>query len=133
MSLSLKQEYAIIHYIKSGCDVNKTLESFPGTLTKNTLNKYLRMDEAKEYISNMNKEIEHTLKINKTLVVAETLDIQQITKADKDYKTSLTALKQVSQMMGYDAPTTTNVNVDLSSWLVEQDVIEAQIVEEVND
>jgi len=121
-SIGLKKELALVHYAKSGCSYDDAIKNFPGALTKKTLQKYVNSPKGKAYLSELMKDVERACKINKIKVVSEVMDIQQRTKKDEDYKTSLSALNSVSKMMGYDAPTQVNVDMDLSSWLVNQSV-----------
>lgn len=129
--MTLKQEYFAIQYIKSGCDLDAAANE--SNITTQRAKRWLAAKNVREYIDDLNKDIEKSLKINKTKIVKAYLDIHEsAVEGDPvfskdgiklyqkpDRSAAKASLDSVSKLMGYDAPIKIDMNVDLSTWLTQ--------------
>lgn len=129
MSLNIKYELFVVHYVKSGGDIEKASKEV--NTTPSTAKRWLKRDDVQDKIAELNSDIEKVLKINKTKVVAEYLSLLEEAKVDITKTGTLAkgCLDSVSKLMGYDAPVKVEHSMDLSSWLTNQsmDIIDVEI------
>jgi len=117
--MNLKHELFVMNYIKSGADLDTTCKDM--SVKSSTAKRWLKREDIQNKITELNSDIEQTLKINKTKIVSEYWDISQEAKKDIE-KTGTLAVKSldsISKLMGYDAPVKVEHSMDLSSWLTQ--------------
>ncbi len=124
--MNLKQEFFALQYVKHGFDLDAAAKA--SKISKTKAKRWTKDRGITEYISVLNKDLEKVCKISKAKVVHNFIDLHDEAKKDRSFAAATTAMREVSAILGYNAPAKVDVSVDLSQWLTQQ-TIDVEVIE----